>query len=61
MDSADAERMHEAREELMAVLEDPELRDAIVLVYANKQDLPGALSASDVAERLKLSSLRHTW
>ena len=37
VDSADAERMEEAREELQKLMEEEELKDAILLVYANKQ------------------------
>jgi len=35
-----------------------ELRDAVLLVLANKQDLPNAMSPSEVAEKLALSSMR---
>jgi signal recognition particle receptor subunit beta len=39
-----------------------ELRNAAVLVFANKQDLPKALSVSQVADRLQLPKLRgHPW
>jgi ADP-ribosylation factor 1/2 len=36
------------------VLAEDELRDAVLLLYANKQDLPGALSVSKISERLNL-------
>ena len=39
MDSNDPVRIKEAREELEAVLQDDRLRDAAVLMFANKQDL----------------------
>ena len=35
-----------------------ELRDAILLVFANKQDLPNAMSAADLTDKLGLHSLR---
>merc|ERR1711874_550476 len=41
-DSNDRERIGEARDELMRMLAEDELRDAILLVFANKQDLPNA-------------------
>lgn len=37
MDSNDRERVNEAREELMRMLAEDELRDAVLLVFANKQ------------------------
>ncbi len=40
-------------------MEEEELKDAAILVYANKQDLPGALSDSAVAEGLGLSSIKN--
>ena len=39
VDSNDIDRIDEARDELHKLLEEDELRDAILLVYANKQDL----------------------
>ena len=37
IDSNDRERVGEAKEELMRMLNEDELRDAILLVFANKQ------------------------
>lgn len=37
MDSNDRERVGEAKEELMRMLAEDELRDAVLLVFANKQ------------------------
>ncbi|RXN01319.1 hypothetical protein EOD39_7148 [Acipenser ruthenus] len=39
VDSNDRERVNEAREELMRMLAEDELRDAVLLVFANKQAL----------------------
>jgi ADP-ribosylation factor 1/2 len=36
-----------------------ELRDAVVLIYANKQDLPNAMSAAEMVDKLNLQSIRH--
>merc|ERR1711916_364944 len=55
VDSNDRERMEECREELQSLLQAAELRNAVVLIYANKQDLPNALPVANVTERLKLS------
>lgn len=58
VDSNDSERIQESKEELHKMLEEDELRDAIILVFANKQDLPNATSVSDLTEKLGLSRLR---
>lgn len=59
VDSNDRERIDEAKSELERMLEEDELRDAIILVFANKQDLPNAMSASELTEKLGLTSLRN--
>ncbi|KAF9314624.1 hypothetical protein BG000_007949 [Podila horticola] len=58
VDSNDRERAQEAREELMHILQDDELRDAVLLVFANKQDLPNAMNAAELTDKLALNSLR---
>lgn len=35
-----------------------ELRDAVLLVFANKQDLPNAMNAAEITEKLGLHGLR---
>ena len=35
-----------------------QLRDAALLIFANKQDLPGALPEAAVSEKLQLSRLK---
>lgn len=60
VDSSDKARVAESREELASVLQAPELRNATVLVYANKQDLPGALSTTQITESLGLKDLCRT-
>ncbi|CAK7329963.1 unnamed protein product [Dovyalis caffra] len=58
VDSNDRERISEARNELHSILSDIELKDAILLVLANKQDVPNAMSVSEVAEKLGLFALK---
>ena len=58
VDSNDGDRIAEAKDELNKMLGEDELRDAILLVFANKQDLPNAMSAAEITEKLGLSSLR---
>ena len=40
-------------------LQEDELRDAVLLIFANKQDLPNAMSASELTEKLGLNELRN--
>jgi len=62
VDSNDRERVSEAREELQRMLNEDELRDALLLVFANKQDLPNAMNASEITDKLGLQGLRQrTW
>ena len=45
----------------MKILSEDEMRGAIMLIFANKQDLPKAMSAAEVADKLGLASMtRHT-
>ena len=39
-------------------LQEDELRDAVLLVFANKQDLPNAMSAAELTDKLGLNQLR---
>lgn len=55
VDSNDRERIEEARDELKRMMSEDELQNAVVLVFANKQDLPNALSVAELKERLELS------
>lgn len=41
IDSQDRDRIDEARQELERILADREMRDCLLMVFANKQDLPG--------------------
>lgn len=44
------------------MLNEDELRDALLLVFANKQDLPNAMNAAEITDKLGLHSLRQrTW
>jgi small GTP-binding protein len=61
VDAADTERIDEAKEELHSLLLADELRDAAVLVFANKQDLPGAMSVKEIASNLGLEKQRRQW
>lgn len=56
VDSADVERLPEAREFLQQILTASRFSRIPVLIIANKQDLPGALEPRELAKRLSLSS-----
>lgn len=58
IDSTDIERLSTASEELAAMLNEEELRDAALLVFANKQDQPGAKGAGEISEALQLGELK---
>ncbi|KAL0245125.1 hypothetical protein GEMRC1_009205 [Eukaryota sp. GEM-RC1] len=43
------------------MMRDELLRNATLLIFANKQDLPNAMTPSELADKLELDSLRNTW
>ncbi|KAG8461114.1 hypothetical protein KFE25_003683 [Diacronema lutheri] len=59
VDSADSERMGISKQELVTMLEEEELKDAALVVFANKQDLPNALKQEQIAEQLGLAGLKN--
>jgi small GTP-binding protein len=59
IDSNDRDRIEDAREELDKMLSEDEMRDAVLLVFANKQDLPNAMPAAEVTEKLGLHTMRN--
>jgi len=59
VDSNDRDRVEDAREELSKMLNEDEMHDAALLVFANKQDLPNAMTAAEVTEKLGLHNMRN--
>jgi ADP-ribosylation factor protein 1 len=57
VDAADLERIGEAKQALHLIFEAEELADTKLLVYANKQDQPGAVSAEELREQLELAEV----
>lgn len=57
VDSSDKERVDIAKQELQSMLADEELKDAVLLVLANKQDM-AVMSVAEVAEKLGLHTLK---
>ncbi|KAH0791485.1 ADP-ribosylation factor 1 [Histomonas meleagridis] len=58
VDSADGERIEEAKDELFLLLKNDELRDCVLLVYASKQDLPNAIGPNEMSNILQLNSIK---
>lgn len=57
IDSNDHERIYSARDELQRMLSEYDMKDAVLLVFANKQDLPKAMPAEAVTNKLGLQHL----
>ena len=58
VDSNDRECIGEARDKLMQMLDEDELKEAVLLIFANKQDLPNAMNVVEIGDKLGLNSLR---
>ena len=50
VDAADPARLHEAKAAYDAACSSPALQDVPIMIFANKQDIPGAVSLHDIAE-----------
>ncbi|CEG45372.1 adp-ribosylation factor [Plasmopara halstedii] len=57
VDAADLERIDEAKQALHLIFEAEELANSKLLIYANKQDQPCALTAEELRERMELADL----
>jgi small GTP-binding protein len=57
VDSSDRARMSVAKETLHQMLQEDDLKDAVLLILANKQDL-GMMSVAEVIDGLDLQSMR---
>ncbi|KAH9599289.1 Small GTPase superfamily [Trypanosoma melophagium] len=62
VDSVDKDRMGVAKHELYNLLDEDELRDSLLLIFANKQDMVGAANETEIAQQLGVASLTsRTW
>lgn len=62
VDSADRRRLEDCRKELHGLLQEERLLGATLLVFANKQDLAGALTLQEIREVLRLDTITsHHW
>ncbi|KAI9838385.1 MAG: ADP-ribosylation factor, Arf Arf6 [Sarea resinae] len=58
VDSNDRTRIEEARQELFRIISDLEMSESLLLVFANKQDIPGAMTPDEVRSKLRLGELK---
>ena len=58
VDSNDRDRAGEARDELHRMLKEDELHAAVLLVFANKQDLPNAMTAAEITDKVRIPRIR---
>ena len=62
VDSTDRERVKEAADELHNVMDVDTMRDVPILVFANKMDLPTAMSTSQLVDGLRMREFgRNKW
>lgn len=62
VDSTDRERLAVTKAELYNMLNHEDLKQAGVLIFANKQDIKGSMSVAEISEQLNLTSIKdHGW
>ncbi|XP_041370593.1 ADP-ribosylation factor 2-like isoform X1 [Gigantopelta aegis] len=57
VDSNDRERLDDVASEIEILFSEDELNDAVIVVVCNKQDLPGAMTVTEIAESIRLNKL----
>lgn len=58
IDSTDRERLSMSKDELWQMLSCEDLNRAAILIYANKQDVKGCMSAAEITEKLNLTAIK---
>ncbi|KAJ3436546.1 adp-ribosylation factor [Anaeramoeba flamelloides] len=58
VDSSDRDRLRTSVKEFQLMLKEEELKNAAILVYANKQDLPDPLSPTEITQALNLTEIK---
>ena len=62
VDSQDDEYFEDSKSEFHKVLSNPNLKNAVVLIFANKQDLPGAKAVNKLIEDYEFNKIKnHIW
>uniref|UniRef100_A0A7N0U5C2 ADP-ribosylation factor n=1 Tax=Kalanchoe fedtschenkoi TaxID=63787 RepID=A0A7N0U5C2_KALFE len=59
VDSLDRERIGKAKAEFQTIINDPFMLNSVILVFANKQDMKGAMTPREVCEGLGLLELKN--
>ncbi|KAK5787105.1 hypothetical protein PVK06_041757 [Gossypium arboreum] len=59
VDSLDRERIGKAKNEFQTIINDPFMLNSVILVFANKQDMKGAMTPMEVCEGLGLFDLKN--
>ncbi|CAI0561258.1 unnamed protein product [Linum tenue] len=59
VDSLDRERIVKAKAEFQAIIKDPFMLNSVILVFANKQDMKGAMTPAEVGQGLGLFELKN--
>lgn len=57
VDSADKQRLQDSRREFERILKNEHMKNVPVLLFANKQDVPGALTAEDITGMFRVKKL----
>lgn len=57
VDSNDRDRLPECKDELWRFMQEDELKDCVLLIMANKQDLPNAMTTQEITDKLELNSI----
>jgi len=61
LDSSDREHIRKAKERLHGIASEHDLRGALFLICANKQDLPNAMNVAEITDNLGLDHLKQAW
>jgi ADP-ribosylation factor-like protein 5B len=62
IDSTDRERLPVSKLELEKMLSNESLKNALILVFANKNDLKGAMTSAEISDLLGLNRVKdHQW
>lgn len=59
IDASDADRMADVKKEFDDAIRSDELRDAAILIFANKQDMPHTMETSEIVDKLELNQLHN--
>lgn len=61
VDSSDRDQLEESKQVLQSVMENYLLHSALLLVFANKEDLPGSMDVNEITQILNLNAIRQKW